>query len=560
MHRLHRFLSRRSCWTGGGTGASPEWSPSSYHRQRTDISHRSTRIRYYARTLEIYNSLGVLPDIMAASAPPPLICDYKLPGGTEIAEVYHILPHNRPTPDRPHLNPCTLSQNLNEAILRSHLSRYGTQVELGTELHGFEDKGDHIVASIVKKGPDGSEHTEYYNASYLVGADGAKGIVRKRLGMTFDGEAYDGLNMVFSDIRIRGLDHRHWHKWGEMTEAMILLRYTEEGDRFWLLAGGKAMDTTNLRGEPESMKQWIAALTGRHDIEVMEVLTFTNYKPQMRMVKDFSKGRVYLAGDAAHVHSPAAAQGMNNGISDAFNLAWRLALAYRSLASTDLMSSYTQERAPIIKTMLHRTTALMNENSTTFGKFASKMGRQDRLPVFQLDLHYRWSPVVLEDPPSSKAAGSGGHSAPDDVEPVHAGNRAPDAPGIVELRNGDNSVKTLFHYFKPTHHTALIFTSSKVAAIAFVSALERIPADVVRSALVLPRTASVRMDNVDSEFDWISKVDYPLKDCEGQAYDIYSVALYGGDVAVIVRPDGMIGAIVKDGEGVAKYFQRILTA
>ncbi|KZT17493.1 FAD/NAD(P)-binding domain-containing protein [Neolentinus lepideus HHB14362 ss-1] len=510
------------------------------------------------RTLEIYEFLGVLPDIMKASMPPIMICSYDPLDGTNIAEAYPMFPHNDPAPDRPYLNPRILAQNLNQAILRFHLAKYDCRVELGTELRDFEDKGHHIAATLVQKGLDGGEVTESYVASYLVGTDGARGIVRKMLGMTFDGEPYEGLNMVVADIRLHGLEGSNWHKWGEMSDRLIVMRKTEEGDKHWLLAGGRAMDTSNLRGEPALMTQWIADVTGRRDIEVTEVLTFAYYKPQMRMVKEFSRGRVYLAGDAAHVHSPAGGQGMNNGIADAFSLAWRLSLAYRSLASADLMVSYTAERAPVIKAMLQRTTAILEDSSISWGKFALKMGRKDRLPLFQLDLNYRWSPVILEEASQGRAPSGGFSGSPDQAERIHAGDRAPDAPGLVDLTATDDPAKRLFQYFKPTHHTVLIFSSSEAAISSFVLEVQKVPASAVRSVVVIPGTISVRPDNIDFEFVWRSMVDYSLKDCEGHAYNSYSVGSLDGDVAVIVRPDGVIGGIVEDGNGVAKYFQRIL--
>ncbi|TFK47975.1 FAD/NAD(P)-binding domain-containing protein [Heliocybe sulcata] len=512
------------------------------------------------RTLEFYDFLGVLPDIMKASTQPPMFCAYKLPGGTEIEETYPMFLSNEPALDRPYLNPRILSQDINQAVLRSHLAKYDTLVELGTALRDFEDKGDHVVASVVKKGPDGAERSESYVASYLVGADGARGVVRNRLGMAFDGEAYEGLNMVFSDVRIAGLGGEYWHKWGEMSDRMVTLRQTEEGDRFWVLGGGRQMDTANLRGEPESMTQWIADVTGRRDIKVTEVLTFASYKlSRLAVDSEFSKGRVYLAGDAAHIHSPAGGQGMNNGISDAFSLAWRLSLAYKSLASTELMSSYSAERAPIIKTMLQRTTALLENSSISWGKFALKMGPKDKLPLFQLDLHYRWSPVIVDGMREKAPPNAGPNGNMNQGGIVLAGDRAPDAPGLVDLTGNDSSMKTLFRYFKPTHHTALLFTSSTGSLDAFVSALKQVPGGVVRSTVVLPGTASVRPDT-QAEVDWRSRADCALKDCEGHAYDVYCVGARGGDVAVIVRPDGYIGAIVKDGEGVAKYFRKIVAA
>ncbi|KZT18220.1 hypothetical protein NEOLEDRAFT_1143696 [Neolentinus lepideus HHB14362 ss-1] len=510
------------------------------------------------RTLEIYQFLGVLSDVMKASRPCPTICDYELPGGTNVVSKFLMFAYTPPRPDRPYLNVRSLAQNLVQGILRSHLAKYDCQVELGTELRDFEDHGDHVVATLIRKNQDGTESTKSCKASYLVGSDGSRSTVRKLLRVNFDGETYEGLNMVFADVRVRGIEDIYWNKWGEMKNRMFTIRQMENDDHHWVLAGGRNLDTTNLRGEPESMTQWIAELTGRSDIKVDEVLSFTKYKPQMRMVREFSKGRVYLAGDSAHVHSPTGGQGLNNGVADAFALAWRLSLAYRSLASPELMSSYTEERGPIIKAMLEQTTALLEAASVSWGNFAQMgMGRNDRLPLYQLDINYRWSPVVLADKSCDRSSNGFPNRVSDQMDPIHAGDRAPDAPGLVDLSaTSDNLMKTLFQYFKPTHHTALIFTSAVTTIDSLLSALDEVPKNVVRSAVVLPGITVVRTDNID-KFVRRSSVDFALKDCENHAYSTYSVDP-SKSVVVIVRPDGMVGAIVGDGDGVRKYFRKIL--
>ncbi|TFK47978.1 FAD/NAD(P)-binding domain-containing protein [Heliocybe sulcata] len=525
-----------------------------------DLTHhvRARASGIMPRTLEIYNFLGILSDVMKASRPAPTLCNYELPGGTKVASTFPMFVYNEPRPDRPYLNVRTLAQNITMSILRSYLAKLDCEVELGTALDSFEDRGDHILAKLVRKASDGTEVTESYTASYLVGADGSHSIVRKRLNIAFDGEPFEQMNMLFADVRIRGIENTHWNKWGELADCMVTIRKTENEDSYWLLAGGGNFDPTSVRGEPEYLTEWIGKMTGRDDIKVVAVQTFANYKPQMRMVQQFSKGRVYLAGDAAHVHSPAGGQGMNNGVGDAYALAWRLSLAYRNLASEGLLSSYTEERAPIIKGMLERTTALLKKASIEWGSFGTLANedpkRKHKLPLYQLDLHYRWSRVVSEETSYTRRAI--GDEDEDDL--VRAGDRAPDAPGLVDLSPTESSMKTLFQYFKPTHHTALIFSSSETAIEAFVSALAVVPANVVRSVVILPGDTVVRADNIDSDFAWRSRVDHVLKDCGTHAYKIYAVDLSKGDAAIIVRPDGMVGAIVEGADSIKRYFRNIL--
>lgn len=516
------------------------------------------------RTLEIYHFLGVLPYIMKAAGQAPVIVDYEIPGGERVLETFRMFPHVDATPSRPFLQCKALSQSLSQDILRAHLARFGTEVEMGTELHDFEQCDDHVVARIVKKSADGKESTESYSASYLVGTDGAKGITRRRLGLTLDGESRENLSFVFADIRLRGLGGNFWHKWGEISDKMITIRKTEfSKEHFWLLAGGQNLDTNGLQPNPKSVTEWIKLQTGRGDIEIVEVINFSNYKPSMRMVKEFSKGRVFLAGDAAHIHSPAGGQGLNNGIADAWLLSWRLALAHKGLASAELLASYTAERAPVIKVMLEQTTAILNAQiAATWGKFGYGNWRPDKAPLWQLDINYRWSPVVFDETATAVSHETASNTAPGVQEgnDIRAGDRAPDAPSLLDILSAPPSVKRLFDYFKSTQHTVLVFASSEAKINTFASALNNVPAEVVQSAVIIPQETPVREQDLETEFTWTSKVDHALKDCDAHMYRAYRPEGSQDEVAVIVRPDDIIGAIVKSGEGITKYFSKILAA
>lgn len=205
----------------------------------------------------------------------------------------------------------------------------------------------------------------------------------------------------------------------------------------------------------------------------------------------------------------------------------------------------------MIATMLQETVKLTarssaNEDSAERLKAALAQGSY----LKQLGVNYRWSAVV-RDERAPWAAGADEERDPYGLlsgELVRAGDRAPDAPGLVGVVDGRET--TLFGVFKPTRHTGLVFGGDAGRAEAVVKALGRYPQGLVASVVVLPS---------DGEPTKVEGADMVLRDRDGVAYRAYGMA-DGPAYTVIVRPDGVIGAIVAGEEGVAKYFGNILSS
>ncbi|KII92612.1 hypothetical protein PLICRDRAFT_37389 [Plicaturopsis crispa FD-325 SS-3] len=497
------------------------------------------------RTLEAYKSLGILPEILAASGPLLPMRQYALPEGTEPIKTWSLAENVDSTPATPFSAPIVLGQGRAMKIIREKLEQYGVRVERGVELRSFTQDADHVVAQLVKTA-DGTESTETVTFDWLIGTDGAKSVVRKQLGIPFLGESRDE-SLVIGDIRLTGLDHEFWHMWIEKTR-MVGLRPTEhahEDDTFFILLRGEGVDYTKCAEDHNALWENLTRITGRKDLVLKEVVSAAHWRPNIRMTKAFQSGRVFVAGDAAHTHSPTGGQGMNSSVLDSMNLCWKLSLVAKHLAPVSLLDSYTDERTPVLAQMLDLTTELLNSTiSDPAADSSAPWSRSARL--LQLGVNYRWSAIVVdeankvENSDVLKAQAYGGTQA----GRVRGGERACEAPGLVDPKTGVST--SLFEIFRATLHTALIFESVS-GSVEIIEALKRFPQGTVQTILLLPKGG-------DGKADGVTGVDRVLVDGEGHAWSSYGGE--GGGV-VIVRPDGFVGAVVRDAKGVEKYLQGV---
>ncbi|TFY75539.1 hypothetical protein EWM64_g8472 [Hericium alpestre] len=494
------------------------------------------------RTLEIYHQLGV-PEVKETGR--SLIQYLKYEDGKPVKE-YPVFPHEEATPAYPERTVWLLGQDAACRILREHLKKYGIEVELSTELLNLQQDAEQVTATVMKR-HDGEEAHEQITAKYVVGADGAKGIVRKLVSLTFLGETRDALHVLIGDVVATGVDANHWHQFGDAPGDAIMLRptdRTESENMFFFTACGPSLDYQRALTDHDYLREFGYSVAKMPELKIGEVETIADYR----------HGRVFVAGDAAHVHSVTGGQGMNSSIMDSFNLSWKLALACKGLATPALLDSYTTERLPVIKEMLQQTTALLNKTFDTKRlKDSGPSPWQRPAALNQLGVHYRWSPIVIDervqalqvqDGMQAEAQNSSTYIAADS-ESLRAGDRAHDAPGLVDLRT-ENTTR-LFDIFRTNCHTVLIFTDG-AELDPFVKSLARLPKGIARSVAIYPKATSVRSSD---------SVDLSLRDEEGHAYSAYGAMSGLGKIAVI-RPDGVVGAMVGGGEGVMKYFTSVL--
>jgi 2-polyprenyl-6-methoxyphenol hydroxylase-like FAD-dependent oxidoreductase len=239
-------------------------------------------------------------------------------------------------------------QDEHEQFLIERLREAGVEVERRTEVLGFEDGTGGVRARL--KRPDGSE--EICEAAYIAGCDGAHSVVRAGLGIGFPGAVYNHLFYV-ADVQARGEVVNGELQVGlDTSEFLAVFPLTAEGRV--RLVGTVKDDVVGGRDElawedvSQSVMAWMK-------VDVERVNWFSTYRVHHRVADRFRGGRAFLLGDAGHIHSPVGGQGMNTGIGDAVNLAWKLAAVLRGVAPVTLLDSYEPERIAFARRLVATT-------------------------------------------------------------------------------------------------------------------------------------------------------------------------------------------------------------
>ena len=242
-------------------------------------------------------------------------------------------------------------QDEHERLLVERLEALGVRVQRQRELVEFVDDGARITARI--RSPEGAE--EVCKSSYIVGCDGARSTVRQLMGADFPGGTYRQVFYV-ADIEGSGLAIN-----GELNVALdradFILVFPMRGEGRARLVG-VVSDTKAEHAETLTFEDVSSTAIDALKMQVDEVNWFSTYRVHHRVADRFCKGRALLAGDAGHVHSPAGGQGMNTGIGDAINLAWKLAMVLRNQAGPELLASYETERMAFARRLVQSTDRL----------------------------------------------------------------------------------------------------------------------------------------------------------------------------------------------------------
>ena len=297
----------------------------------------------HARTLELLGQVG-LADKFLAKGIKTLTMDYHFP-----------LKDDTPQLDFTQLDSVfpfclTINQADTEAILRQHLHLQGINVEWNVGLESFtiKDSGG-IEAKIYSNDTDSSEIIE---ADWLIGCDGFASTVRQQLGISLDGDEYGG-TMRMMDVRLTGFEPSDTAMHYFVAKEEMVLINKLPGENYRVVISDKTQGVP-----PEEAKAAFQAILDRRfdgTVKVGDPDWATNFKISKRQVSSYHRGNVFLAGDAAHVNSPAGGQGMNVSMQDAFNLSWKLAMVIKDEANSTLLDSYESERAPIASQMLEGT-------------------------------------------------------------------------------------------------------------------------------------------------------------------------------------------------------------
>jgi 2-polyprenyl-6-methoxyphenol hydroxylase-like FAD-dependent oxidoreductase len=302
----------------------------------------SRALAVHARTLELYRQLDLADAVIANGHMVPAV-NLWVKGKPEARVSFDVVGGDLTPYPFLHIFP----QDEHEKLLVHRLQSLGVTVERQTELIGYSDEGDKIVAQLRK--PDGEERCE---AAYIAGCDGARSSVRQTMGTGFPGGTYQQIFYV-ADVEAAGPPIN-----GELNIDM------DEADFlavFPLKGAGRARLIGTIRDEraqhPETLKfEDVRSRAIEHlKLDVRRVNWFSTYQVHHRVTDHFRKGRAFLLGDAAHIHSPAGGQGMNTGIGDAVNLAWKLREVLAKRAPEAILDSYETERIAFARKLVNTT-------------------------------------------------------------------------------------------------------------------------------------------------------------------------------------------------------------
>jgi 2-polyprenyl-6-methoxyphenol hydroxylase-like FAD-dependent oxidoreductase len=401
--------------------------------------------------------------------------------------------------DSPYPFAISTAQTETERVLRERLEALGVTVERGVELLGFEQDEREVRSKL--RHADGS--AEELTSSWIAGTDGSHSAVRSQLGLKLEG-SFKGERFLLGDVEAdTDLPREAFHMF--FSAAGSLVAFPMRGERLRVIA---QLDDADQGAEP-TLERLQQLCDERADgIELRSSHWITTFEIHHAQVPRYRQGRAFLAGDAAHVHSPAGGQGMNTGMQDAFNLGWKLATAAAGRAAPGLLDSYHAERHPVAARVIEQTTKL-TAIATVPGSFQRKLRnlalhfatglapveRKLAAQVEETDLAYPDSPIV---------AGPGKHRTG-----PRAGDAAPDVPGLDPPLHSTLAADS--------GHTALY-----IGGAGDEPARLRVDEPGLRHVLVGPGEDT-------------NAFDAALADSERRVAERYGPGL------VVVRPDGYVG-------------------
>jgi 2-polyprenyl-6-methoxyphenol hydroxylase-like FAD-dependent oxidoreductase len=324
-----------------------------------------------ARTLEFYRQLGFAEEIVAAGLRLKQI--HLRQGDAEIATVKF---GDIGTKISPYPFALSYPQDEHERFLVKKLTSLGVEIEWKTELVQFHQTDDGVEATLRKDG-----RTETCPATYLCGCDGAHSVVRQGLGLSFEGGTYEELFFV-ADVEGKGPTANEDLNLSFGKETLYLVFPLPRKGAFRLIGIVPPESAGKDQIGYEDVRQSVEANIG---LKVAKVNWFSKYRVHHRVTDRFSVGRAFVVGDAAHIHSPAGGQGMNTGIGDAINLAWKLAAVAAGSAAPPILDTYESERIGFARSLV----------ATTDKLFQAMVGKGWTAEMFRTLLLPHVAPLLL---------------------------------------------------------------------------------------------------------------------------------------------------------------------
>jgi 2-polyprenyl-6-methoxyphenol hydroxylase-like FAD-dependent oxidoreductase len=314
------------------------------------VTPYSKALGVHARTLEIYEQLGLAQSAVeqgTVAGKVRMLERGEVLGQVELSKI------GKGLSAYPFM--LVLEQSRNEQLMYDWLKSHGRDVLWQTELESFSQEDTAVRAQVKNSGSE----SQTIEGKYLIGCDGPRSLVRHALGLAFEGSTFARLFYV-ADVQI---DWKFTHDALTVCLAShgVVAFFPMPGEKRWRIVG--AFPEGHGKDEREILYEEIEAQIKKEaqlELDITRVDWFSTYKVHTRHVDKFSSGSCFVAGDAAHIHTPAGGQGMNTGIQDAYNLAWKLALVLKHSANTQILDTYNEERLPNAKRLTATTDRMFN--------------------------------------------------------------------------------------------------------------------------------------------------------------------------------------------------------
>jgi 2-polyprenyl-6-methoxyphenol hydroxylase-like FAD-dependent oxidoreductase len=457
----------------------------------------SRGIGIHPRTLELLSLHGLARAFVKVGLPQDGLYFYE--GGQRIAGVDFTL---APSP----YQTIAIPQAESERIFRAAVERTGAAVEWDTELLDIRTECDGVVARV--RGTDGA--AELIRADWLIGCDGARSTVRTLMDVSFEGDTYPEV-WGLADCRVPGglpTEGVHVYRDADGRQVVVI---PLGGDRYRLQIDRRPEE---LAGEPPTLQEMDREVRLRTTLhtKIASVEWASPYRLHRRIADRYSAGRVLIAGDAAHIHSPYGAQGLNTGIQDGLNLGWKLGLVAKGRAGPALLGSYEAERRPIALKVIELSHALLRHTRD----IAGDPNRSSELAaiVSGCAANYRNSPLTRQ-----------GRDWPD--EGIRPGDRVPDIVMPDETRPD----ASLYRWLANGLVTVLLFAGGRSNRAESLEAAAKINARWAGSAQCFL---------VDEESDRAFAEPAVMIDRLARLRASFGLN-HGHAAAAVIRPDAYLG-------------------
>lgn len=420
--------------------------------KRKGTTKFSKALGVQARTMEIYEQMGIVEKAIAqGTAAKQLQIMVK-------GEYVQSMPLSEAGADFtafPYL--FVLEQSRNESLLLEYIEEKGGKVEFETEMIRFESQKDKTLVEV--QTADGRQ--EQILADWVIAADGGRSPIRHSLNIPFEGDTYKNIFYVVDIDVTWKKDHESLHINLADNNFTAFFPITDEKGTRYRLVGILPEHYYNQEDiQFEDIKKEIERV--QHlDLELGEANWFSVYKVHHRCVDRFKEGPIFFAGDSAHVHSPAGGQGMNTGLQDAYNLAWKLALVVQGKAKKSLLDTYHKERWAIAHQLVNTTDRVFT-NVVRKGRLINwfrlnivpfllsrlmgirKIQKRAFKMVSQTGISYSDSPIAVNTTSLSRKA-------------PHAGDRLPYL-NVFDTTTGQ--LKNLYHQLGDQGFHAIVWSSN----------------------------------------------------------------------------------------------------